>query len=69
MQLLRLLEIKRIIYLSSIHLYMRTNVEHLLENEKIEYNYQNSKKISNNFSKLYNFNGDQKIDYIFFSLC
>ena len=33
--------------------------------EKIEYNYQNSKKISNNFSKLYNFNGEQKIDYIF----
>ena len=33
--------------------------------EKIEYNYQNSKKISNNFSKLYNFDGEQKIDYIF----
>ena len=33
--------------------------------EKIEYNYQNGKKISDNFSEVYNFDSEQQIDYIF----
>jgi len=33
--------------------------------EKIEHNYQNCKKISNNFSDLHNLKMEQRIDYIF----
>ena len=33
--------------------------------EKIEHNYQNCKRISDNFSEVYNFDSEQQIDYIF----